>query len=91
MDDKNQTMKRKETIHVRINIATVVLVVFFGLFYSFYGLSLGLIARMFALVPILFIAIHYGMQMGAISGFCISIFMSIVSIVAHDTVMSQHR
>lgn len=68
----------------RINIASGVMIILFGIFYYFYGRSLGLTAKMFVLAPILFIAIHYGMQIGAITGFGLSIFMSIVNIVNQD-------
>lgn len=67
-----------------IDIASVILVILYGLLYVFYGVSLGLMVNLLALIPILFIAIHFGMQLGAITGLGISVFISIVRIVSND-------
>jgi len=67
-----------------INTAAAILIIAYGVIYVLFGASLGLFANLVALIPILFIAIHYGMRLGAITGFGISLFISIVRIINND-------
>jgi len=74
----------KEYANKIINITAVVLLILFGVFYAFFGISLGLIANLIGLIPLIFVAICYGMRAGAVTGFSMSLFVTIVRIVNHD-------
>jgi glucose-6-phosphate-specific signal transduction histidine kinase len=67
-----------------INVTSVLLIILYVIFYSATGKSLGMIANLLAIVPILFVAICHGMRLGAINGVGISIFISVTRIIRQD-------